>query len=429
MALSLRASGAAVGILVASMLVWPEYLRIPMGLFEASAPRLIALMLIGRALVRGKHRELRSCRADKIVLAIWGWTILAAIIAGAMSSHVTSLIGRGFDTVLMYFVVRFYITSAENLKELMRWLSYVAIIMGILGIVETTSSWSPYGGMVAFRTWSWFPIEDQFRSGFMRAKGSTEIHIYFGIAMMLVTGILWSINKGFPFRRIGRWAILLGVLGTLSSMSSGPWLGCMLMFVFALYRTKTIWILRSIYLLVAIGLFLEVASNRHFYNLIDYVTLDPHTAWYRARLLEVAASHLSEFWLVGVGSQWPHHWAETLDGRNHVDIVNHFLLVALYGGLPALFMYIASHCIAISYVIDFWKSNADIPLRLVAFNLACVLIALDFSSMSVSLFGPPQILAHILLALIVAVTHMQKSAGQVPGTQSGSQTNVQLGER
>jgi hypothetical protein len=69
------------------------------------------------------------------------------------------LIGRGLDTVLMYFVVRFYITSPENLKELLRWLGYVAAIMGILGAVETITTWSPYASMVAYRTWSWFPIE------------------------------------------------------------------------------------------------------------------------------------------------------------------------------------------------------------------------------------------------------------------------------
>jgi hypothetical protein len=54
----------------------------------------------------------------------------------------------------------------------------------------------------------------------------------------------------------------------------------MLIFVFGLYRYKPA--LDSAINLPPCcgGTILEVASNRHFYNLIDYVTLDSQTAWY-----------------------------------------------------------------------------------------------------------------------------------------------------
>jgi hypothetical protein len=125
-------------------------------------------------------------------------------------------------------------------------------------------------------------------------------------------------------------------------------------------------------------------------------------------LIEVAVTHVSDFWLIGVGSNWPHHWGPILDGRNHVDVVNHFLIVALYGGLPAMFLYIASHYHAVKYVIAFRKSEDNPQLRLVAFNLVCVLLSLDFSSLSVGLYGPPQILSYMLLGLIVSVTQMRE---------------------
>ncbi len=405
LALSRRNSGAAVGVLVASILIWPEFLRIPLGLFEASAPRLVALLLIGKALVGGKHRMVTSSRVDKIILVIWVWTILASIIADtSLSPHVIQMIGRGFDTVLIYFVVRFYMTSIEDLKGLGRWLTIVAIVVGTLGVIEAVTTHSPYSGASAFRPWAGFGSSDaeQFRNGFLRAKGSTSIHIYFGMSIMLVTGMLWSINSGFRLR-MGRWAILLGVLGTLSSMSSVPWIACALMFVLGLYRIKPTLIRPSIYLLITLGFLLELASNRHFYNLIDYFVLDPHNAWYRSRLLEIAAAHLSEFWLVGVGSNWPIHWGVLLDDRESIDVVNHFLIVALNGGLAAMFLYIATHYLALTDVSKFRKSGKEMPMRIVAFNLACVLLALDFSSMTVSFFGPPLILSYVLLGLVVAI--------------------------
>jgi hypothetical protein len=410
LALSRKNSGTAIGILVASILVWPEFLRIPIGLFDASAPRLIALMLIGQALVRGRHRTVPSCRVDHIVLVIWIWTIFASFIAdGSFSPHVIQMIGRGFDTVLIYFAVRFCVTSVENLKGLGRWLIFVAVIVGILGVIETTTTYSPYAVARTFRTWSGLGSTDesQFRHGFLRAKGSTSVHIYFGMSIALITGMLWAINKGYPLSG-GRWAILLGILGTLSSMSSGPWIACALMFALGLYRIKPTLIRPTIFFAVLLGIFLELASNRHIYNLIDYLVLDSQTAWYRSRLLEIATSSVSEFWLVGVGSNWPLHWGVMIDNRESIDIVNHFLIVALNGGLLALVLYVASHYLAFSYLITLWKSDVGIPLRLVAFNLGCVLFAMDFSSMTVSFFGPPLLISYVLLGLIVAITQMRK---------------------
>ncbi len=360
--------------------------------------------------MRGKHRAVPRCRVDNIILIIWGWSVLATIIAdGSFSPQVTRMMGNGFDTVLIYFVVRFHVISADDLKGCGRWLIVVAVIMGILGVLEATTKYSPYSGLRGFRSWVGLlsTNQDEIRLGLLRAHGSTSVHIYFGLSMMLVTGMLWSINKGFSLRG-GRWGILLGVLGTLSSMSSGPWMACAVMFVLGLYRNKPTSIRLSIYLIVLFGIFLELASNRHFYNLVDYLVLDSSNAWYRSRLLEIAASRVSEYWLVGVGSNWPIHWGLLLDFRESIDVVNHFLIVALNGGLLALFLYVTSHYLAISYVTTFRKSSGGMPLHTVAFSLACVLLALDFATMTVGLFGPPLILSCVLLAMIVAVTQMRQ---------------------
>lgn len=424
LAISRKSSGAAIGVLIASMLVWPEYLRISLGLFEVSAPRFIALILIGQATFRGKHRLITGCGVDWLVFMIWGWTVLATIFADATFSQVYPMIGRGLDTALMYFVVRLYVTSDVDLRALARWLIFVAVIMGTLGAIEAITAQSPYSGMSAFRGWSWIEKGDEFRLGFKRALTSTSVHIYFGMAMVVVTGMLWSIKKGLSLQRLGSWGILLGIFGVLSSMSSGPWLGLAIMLALGLYQYRPGLIRPSIAFVVLSALLLEIASNRHFYNLIDYLALDPSNAWYRTRLIEIAASHLSDFWLFGVGTKWPHYWGAILDGRDHIDVVNNFLIVALYGGLPAMFLYVASHYLAISYVITIWKSGKSISLRHIAFNLACVLLALDFSSMSVGLYGPPLLLSYVLLALIVAVTQMSQSPDPHPAALFNNQTTT-----
>jgi len=75
-----------------------------------------------------------------------------------------------------------------------------------------------------------------------------------------------------------------------------------------------------------------------FYHLIDYLTLDPETAWYRTRLLEVAISNISEYWLLGSWIQLApplgraNRYQTSCRCRETIS-----LIVALRGGLLALF--------------------------------------------------------------------------------------------
>lgn len=402
LALSRRQGGGALGVVIMSMMLWPEYLRVPMGLAEMSAPRIVALLLILKSIMKGDSRTINFQRIDFFVFAIWGWTVIATILANADSSQVSQMIGRGLDTALMYFLARALTRTPEDVRKLFAGLAVVAVVMGSVGIIESVTSRSPYSAMVDYRVWHWIDKDDEYRLGFLRAKASTSTHIYFGMAMMVILGMLWACRGLVKSRWLFSLATAAAFMGGLSSMSSGPWMGCVLVIVLNGFANRISWIRPSIKAIVILAVGLEVLSNRHFYNLIDYLALDPHTAWYRTRLLEVAFSQWQDFWIVGVGSTWPHHWAELLDGRAHIDVVNHFLIVALYGGFPATIMYISTHVIGIRLAANAWRNTTDDGLRKWLFALSATLIALDFSSMSVGLFGPVLLLSHVLLGMLVS---------------------------
>lgn len=403
LALSRRTGGGALGVVVMSMLFWPEFLRIPFGLAAMSVPRLVALALLLRYLSSGAHRQISYGRADKLVVLIWCWTFMASLLAGADSAHVGQMIGRGFDTLLMYFIARIAIRGPTDLRDFYKGLAWVALVMCAVGVTEAITTRSPYSGMTSYMTWSWFDKEEEYRLGLLRAKASTATHIYFGMAMMLVLGMLWAL-RGYAHRRhLNMLSIPAALLAALSSMSSGPWLGCIQLVLLNLFAKRVSMIRPALGLILAAAIVMEIASNRHFYNLIDYLALDPHTAWYRTRLLEVAVSQWQDYWLLGVGANWPDHWAALLDGRNHIDIVNHFVLVALYGGIPAVTMYVATHVIAVRMAVNAWHSTHDTARRNVLFGMAATLISLDLASMSVGLFGPAILLSHILLGLMISL--------------------------
>jgi len=410
-ALSRKQVGVALGMVIMSMFLWPEYLRIPMGVAEMSVPRIVGLAVFLKLFLNGKVRETKFVKVDSLVLFIWVWTIAATIFSGSEFSHTSQMIGRGFDTVLMYFLMRVAVTKIDDISGLHTILCWTAIMIGGVGIYEAYTAYSPYTQFIGYRTWSWIEKPPEFRYGFLRAQGSTSVPIFFGLAMMVLAGLIWSLGGYAKGQFLHKASVLIAILGALSSMSSGPWIACFMLFFFSKYQGKTKAIKLTIYGIIIVSLTLEVISNRHFYHLIDYLAIDKHTAWYRTRLLEVAVSNLGDFWLVGVGTNWPHYWAAELDGRKHIDVVNHFLIVALYGGLPALIAYIYSHVIALRSVILAWKSNLGESRRKLMFVLAATLLSLDAACMSVGLFGPPLLLSHLLLGFIVSVVGMKAEPG------------------
>ncbi len=398
-ALRSRNAGAALGMVILSGLIWPEFLRVPLGIIQMSVPRLVAIALFFQFLGQGRARHMGSSPVDGVVLTLWIWTVVASVLAGAEFSQTSQMIGRGLDTTLMYFVARMALLKPEDYRGLFRVLAIAAFAMCVAGVYEAATWRSPYHRFsnVAARIDGFSEI----RFGFLRAQGSTSNSIYFGLAMTIVTGLAWSLRGFARGRRSVAIVCLLSSIAALASLSSGPWLGMASLGLFNLYYVRPKWIKTTLWGLLFLAVLVEVASNRHFYHLIDYLALEPRTAWYRTRLLEIAVSQWQDYWIVGVGSDWPHHWAQLLDGRQHIDVVNNFVLIALYAGIPGLALFIYSHVLAIRQAVFTFQSTDFIPGKALVFGLAATLLAIDFTGMSVSLFGPALLFSNIVLGSLV----------------------------
>lgn len=401
LAVSRKNGGAALGVLIISMLVWPEFIRVPIDIVQMSVPRFVAIALLIKFMSKGRHRKINFGKADTLAILLWAWTIFATLVADAAMSQVTQMIGRGFDTLLMYFVARLAFVNREDVYGLFGALGLAAIVMCAAGTYEAITWTSPYhkytDGNLRVSEFS------EVRYGMLRAQASTLNSIYFGMAMMLVAGLIWSI-RGYVNRQFFLKVVLTAALvAVLSSLSSGPWMAIAALFGINLFFIWPNLIKPALRLFLVLIIFVEIFSNRHFYDLIDHLALESQTAWYRARLLEIAVSQWRDYWIVGVGSNWPHHWAQLLDRRPIIDVVNNFVIIALYGGLPALFMYLSMHVIAIRRSIAAFQADEDTARRKLLFGLAATLLALDFSSMSVGLFGPALALSFILVGMMISV--------------------------
>lgn len=401
LAVSRKNGGAALGVLIISMLVWPEFMRVTVGIVQMSVPRFVAVALLIKFMSGGRHQMINFGKADALAILLWVWIIFATLMADAAMSQVTQMIGRGLDTLLMYFVARLAFVNREDIYGLFGALGLAAIVMCAAGIYEAITWTTPYqkftNGQLRVSGYS------EIRHGMLRAQASTLTSIYFGMAMMLLSGLLWSIrgyvNRPFVFKVV----LIAAVVAVLSSLSSGPWMAIASLFGINLFFIRRNLIKPALRLLLVLIIFVELVSNRHFYSLIDHLALNSQTAWYRTRLLEIAVSQWRDYWIVGVGGNWPDHWAQLLDGRQHIDVVNNFIIIALFGGLPALLMYLSMHIIVIRRSIAAFQADEDTARRKLLFGLVATLLALDFSSMSVGLYGPVLLLSFILVGMMISV--------------------------
>ncbi len=71
--------GFALGLVVLSMLIWPEYLRVPMGIMQMSVPRIMALLILARFVMSNRWKIFKFNKVDFFVLVGWIWIQYSSI--------------------------------------------------------------------------------------------------------------------------------------------------------------------------------------------------------------------------------------------------------------------------------------------------------------------------------------------------------------
>src|SRR5882724_11084815 len=84
----------ALGVLICSMMLYPDYLRVPIGPMKMSVPRLVAIALLLRLTLMGAGQPFRWRRIDILICFEWFWSVTANLLAGANQVRVNEVIGR-----------------------------------------------------------------------------------------------------------------------------------------------------------------------------------------------------------------------------------------------------------------------------------------------------------------------------------------------
>lgn len=395
---------------LASLMWYPEYLRIHVGV-GFSAPRIIMLVLLARCLAEpGLVRRFRWIALDGLVAACMVIFSAAMFLSTPLGPWFAGQSGFVLDTFFVYLLFRLVVIDRFTLMFVAKVAAVIAVPMAIHGVVETFAGRSLYMGLGQYCSWA--PTKGmifQERHGLNRAMEPQGETILFGLGFVTFLPLTWLLrHERNHWRQLAYVLVLFPIVGVFATISSGPLLALIVaLFGLALERAKFL-VKPIIAMIVLACLSIEVASSRHFWYTVADLAMDNESAWYRARLLDVAIEKLPEYWLYGYGRVNP-GWGRLINGMNWTDGVNDYVIHASHYGVFGLAIYVLVQIVALRRMARIVRLARDPWLVSAAWSLSATLVCLMAAFWSVSLFSTMVTIYYILLALFGAVDVMSRA--------------------
>lgn len=307
---------------------------VDLGPFTFSALRLLILVgLIRAALSRELPRKL-----NPVDLCVIGWSAIAIASSAGHDNFPAALtvrLGMVYNSAGVYFLLRSWSRSQEDLEPLYRSLALLFIVLA------ASMSFEQLAHRNLFAFLGGVDLVPEFREGRFRASGPFSHPILAGtvaaVSMPLMLS-MWPRSRMLALAGLCSCAAMI-----IASASSGPVMSAAIgLFAIAL------WPLRSMvrafkWLALAAVVLTDLAMKAPFYYLLARIDIvGGSTGYHRAALIESSIRHLPEWWMFG--TDYTRHWMPTGVPWSpaHTDITNHYLSHGVMGGLPLLLMFVAT---------------------------------------------------------------------------------------
>jgi hypothetical protein len=369
-----------------------------------TALRMLIVVGLLRVFLRGEWR-LRLNGLDGWMIA-WGTCLIVSVAFHKdASAQLLNRFGLTFDAWGLYFLFRMFCQSQEDLTRLARILAVAFVPLAIEMLIEKATAhnfFSLLGGV---------PEVPMIRDGKVRASGPFDLCILAGTIAAASLPLILSLWKSHRKTALAGCAAALGMV--VASTSSGPILTAA-WGVFGLmlwpYRSRTRlmrWGLVVAY--VALDL---VMKDPAYYVMARIDLTGSSTGWHRARLIQEAIRHWSEWWLTG--TDYTRHWMPygIPWSDAHVDITNHYLEMGVLGGLPLMFLFVAVVAKAFSLIgASVQDEGQPAAANFMAWAVGSMLLAHAVTFLSVSYYD--QSVTFVFLTLAVAAG-LQSAVAAVP---------------
>jgi hypothetical protein len=413
-------------VYVVSFIYYPTYLSVPIGTVDFTVRRIVVLAVFAKIfLLTDLPSRFKFIWLDKLIIIYF----VAQLIAGATTSVTLTafLENRGgavFDMVLPYFATRMIIKSRDQYLTLLKCILVISVPLAIVALYECLTGYNPFAFLQEYSAWSiWADIILAPRYGFHRAKTMFEhpimLGMFFSMFGPICVGLFRSIKE---HRLLYSISTIFMAIGVFSSMSTGPLLAAFLAIPFiAFWRWRKYWKEVAI-VIITMCIYVEFISNRHFFDVFgDFFVFSRGTAWYRSKLIDVALLEggMSGHWLTGFSFGTDPGWSSKIDGRNHTDMVNHYLVILYSYGLVGFLPFLAVIGAAIKRIINSFKICDTESDRWLIWCLSAALFGILGAMNSTMLFGPPITIFYMILALCGAMPAIVTTRGYIQRMVSG----------
>jgi hypothetical protein len=263
--------------------------------------------------------------------AVVFWSISAAIafcLEFKETAAAVRAMGTLLDTLGGFLVVRFLIPDSEAIRQTLKTLAAICVVLGIGMVIEQVRHVNVFGLLGGLST------EVANRNGQVRS-GATLGYLYAGaFAAALVPVFIW-LRKQPKSRNIAYVGLIAATVMVWTSHSSTSYLalgGSLLGLAFWKLR-KQMRLVR--WALVCILVTLHIVMKAPVWALIQRIDLTGSSSGsQRYMLVDMTIRHFRDWWLFGTNQYVAWGW-------DSWDLCNQFAAVALTGGLLTLIFYIS----------------------------------------------------------------------------------------
>jgi hypothetical protein len=356
--------------------------------------RILLLFGILRVMSKGERITGGLNKLDRVLIA-WGvWTICSSYFHNDILEALVFRFGMVLNTLGFYFLMRVFIQDRESFLRVCKIIIIALLPIAIEMAIESRSGtdlFAMLGGVSRFT---------EMRGGKVRAQGPFAHPILagtVGAACLPLAILFWKSNRKLALLGLAVTSVMV-----LASRSSGPIMTAFFA-VFGLCLWKFRNYMRLLRWSTVLGIILlAMVMNAPVYFIVDRFNLTGHsTGWHRAFLIQSAITHVDDWWLGG--TDYTRNWTPDAGADpNNTDITNHYIRMAVWGGMPMLLLFVWGLAIAFMMVSGALRANKDAPFqeRFLLWTLGCILFGHAASMISVSYFDQSVFFLYFVLAAI-----------------------------
>jgi O-antigen ligase len=248
------------------------------------------------------------------------------------------------DALLPYYVASRSLRTTAAMREALLSLVIAAVMMAPIAALEFFKHWLLYSSLPEALGMDWNGGSYLGRGSTLRAVVTTGHSIALGYVMMIAIMLHLALRQAATQRRIWTYGLAMLVIGSIASVSRGPWVGVLAgVILFAASGPQPG---RRLLKVAAVGMVVAAAVivSPWGSSLIQYLpfvgNVDSSNVDYRERLFELSMLVISQHpWLGSPTFMFAAPLQELRNG-NLIDIVNSYLLVALQSGYVGLALFV-----------------------------------------------------------------------------------------